>query len=88
MSATSLPAEAIGLPELAALARAPLVLGTTGLPEDIEADLARAAVRIPLLVAPNTSLGVALLQRSSGTISATVTDAGVTLLRFVITLPE
>ncbi|MBP7614351.1 MAG: 4-hydroxy-tetrahydrodipicolinate reductase [Steroidobacteraceae bacterium] len=45
-----------------ALARAPLVLGTTGLPEDIEADLARAAVRIPLLVAPNTSLGVALLQ--------------------------
>ncbi|HQX47963.1 MAG TPA: dihydrodipicolinate reductase C-terminal domain-containing protein, partial [Steroidobacteraceae bacterium] len=43
-------------------ARAPLVLGTTGLPEDIEADLARAAVRIPLLVAPNTSLGVALLQ--------------------------
>lgn len=44
-----------------ALARVPLVLGTTGLPEGIEADLARAAQRIPLLVAPNTSLGVTLL---------------------------
>jgi 4-hydroxy-tetrahydrodipicolinate reductase len=44
-----------------ALARVPLVLGTTGLPEGIGADLTRAAERIALLVAPNTSLGVTLL---------------------------
>ncbi|MGD9597855.1 MAG: 4-hydroxy-tetrahydrodipicolinate reductase [Steroidobacteraceae bacterium] len=45
-----------------ALARVPLVLGTTGLPDGIEADFGRAAARIALLVAPNTSLGVTLLR--------------------------
>lgn len=44
-----------------ALARIPLVLGTTGLAAGIEADFERAAARIPLLVAPNTSLGITLL---------------------------
>lgn len=44
-----------------ARARVPLLLGTTGLPEGIEADFARAAERIPLLVAANTSLGITLL---------------------------
>lgn len=44
-----------------ALARVPLVLGTTGLPENLAHDFARAAERIPLLVAPNTSLGVTVL---------------------------
>lgn len=47
--------------EQCALARVPLLLGTTGLPEGIEADFARAAERVPLLVAPNTSLGITLL---------------------------
>lgn len=44
-----------------ALARVPLVLGTTGLPDTLAVDFARAAERIPLLVAPNTSLGVTVL---------------------------
>jgi 4-hydroxy-tetrahydrodipicolinate reductase len=42
-------------------ARVPLLLGTTGLPDGIEADFARAAEHIPLLVAANTSLGITLL---------------------------
>lgn len=57
----SLPHAARDHVDQCALARVPLVLGTTGLPDGIEADFARAAVRIPLLVAPNTSLGVTLL---------------------------
>jgi len=43
------------------VAQRALVLGTTGLPEALQAELDRAAERIPLLVAANTSLGVALL---------------------------
>jgi len=42
-------------------ARVPLLLGTTGLPAELAAPLAAAADLIPLLVAPNTSPGVALL---------------------------
>jgi 4-hydroxy-tetrahydrodipicolinate reductase len=42
-------------------ARVPLLLGTSGLPRELEAPLAAAAESIPLLVAPNTSLGVTLL---------------------------
>src|SRR6185312_9796295 len=43
-------------------ARKPLLLGTTGLPAELtEAELAAAAREIPVLVAPNTSLGIALL---------------------------
>lgn len=38
-----------------------LVLGTTGYPETLEAEFTAAARDIPLLVAPNTSLGVTLL---------------------------
>lgn len=57
----SLPHAARDHVDQCALARVPLVLGTTGLPEGIEADFARAAERIPLLVAPNTSLGITLL---------------------------
>lgn len=57
-----------------ALARVPLLLGTTGLPPGIETDLARAALRIALLVAPNTSLGVTLLldlvRRAAGALPA------------------
>jgi 4-hydroxy-tetrahydrodipicolinate reductase len=44
-----------------AAARVALLLGTSGLPRELEAPLAAAADVIPLLVAPNTSLGVTLL---------------------------
>jgi 4-hydroxy-tetrahydrodipicolinate reductase len=39
----------------------PLLIGTTGLIEEHEALIAEAAKTIPILRAPNTSLGVALL---------------------------
>ena len=39
----------------------PLLIGTTGLPPALAADIERAARHIPLLVAANTSLGVTLL---------------------------
>ena len=42
-------------------ARVALLLGTSGLPPELEAPLAAAAELIPLLVAPNTSPGVTLL---------------------------
>jgi 4-hydroxy-tetrahydrodipicolinate reductase len=42
-------------------ARVPLLLGTTGLPRELQAPLAAAAEHIALLVAPNTSPGVNLL---------------------------
>jgi 4-hydroxy-tetrahydrodipicolinate reductase len=42
-------------------ARVPLLLGTSGLPRELDAPLAAAAEAIPLLVAPNTSLGVNVL---------------------------
>jgi 4-hydroxy-tetrahydrodipicolinate reductase len=38
-----------------------LLIGTTGLPPELEAAFAQAAQRIPLLVAANTSLGVNVL---------------------------
>jgi 4-hydroxy-tetrahydrodipicolinate reductase len=42
-------------------ARVPLLIGTTGLPREMDAALAAAANSIALLVAANTSLGVNLL---------------------------
>jgi 4-hydroxy-tetrahydrodipicolinate reductase len=42
-------------------ARKPLLLGTTGYGTELEAELAGAARELPLLVAPNTSVGVTLL---------------------------
>jgi 4-hydroxy-tetrahydrodipicolinate reductase len=43
-------------------ARKPLLIGTTGFAAELtEPELAAAASEIPLLIAPNTSLGVALL---------------------------
>jgi len=41
----------------------PLVVGVTGLDEAAEAALALSAERIPVLLAPNFSLGIALLKR-------------------------
>lgn len=48
---------------LAACVRAgkPLLIGTTGFEATLQADFDAAAQRIPLLIAPNTSLGVTLL---------------------------
>lgn len=42
-------------------ARKPLLIGTTGFPAELTAQLDAAATEIPLLVAPNTSVGVTLL---------------------------
>jgi len=41
--------------------RKPLLIGTTGFPPDLSAQFDAAATEIPLLVAPNTSVGVTLL---------------------------
>jgi len=42
-------------------ARKPLLLGTTGFGDELDAELAATAREVPLLVAPNTSVGAALL---------------------------
>jgi 4-hydroxy-tetrahydrodipicolinate reductase len=42
-------------------ARKPLLLGTTGYEADLDAELGAAAGEVALLIAPNTSVGVALL---------------------------
>ena len=42
-------------------ARKPLLIGTTGFPADLTSLFDAAAAEIPLLVAPNTSIGVTLL---------------------------
>jgi 4-hydroxy-tetrahydrodipicolinate reductase len=42
-------------------ARKPLLVGTTGFAPELETAFAAAAAQIPLLVAPNTSVGVTLL---------------------------
>ena len=47
---------------LCAAARVPLLLGTSGLGAQMEPIAALAAERIPLLIAPNTSLGATVLQ--------------------------
>jgi 4-hydroxy-tetrahydrodipicolinate reductase len=52
------------LADLAAARGVGLVVGTTGLDEEARAALERAAARIPVLVAPNLSLGVAALARA------------------------
>ena len=43
-------------------ARKPLLIGTTGFPAELNALFDEAAREIPVLVAPNTSIGVTLLQ--------------------------
>jgi 4-hydroxy-tetrahydrodipicolinate reductase len=57
---SSAPAAAATLAACVA-AGVPLLLGTTGLARELQMPLARAAERIALLVAPNTSLGLNLL---------------------------
>jgi 4-hydroxy-tetrahydrodipicolinate reductase len=48
--------------ELARLRKVPIVVGTTGLGEQAERQMADAANEIAVLHAPNTSLGIALLE--------------------------
>jgi 4-hydroxy-tetrahydrodipicolinate reductase len=48
--------------EMSAALRVPLLLGTTGLTDALGPILEHAAERIPLLVAPNTSLGASVLE--------------------------
>lgn len=43
--------------------RCPLVIGATGLSEAVRAQIAASAARLPILVAPNMSLGVGVLDR-------------------------
>jgi 4-hydroxy-tetrahydrodipicolinate reductase len=47
-----------------------LLIGTTGYPAGLEGEFAAAAREIPLLVAPNTSLGVTLLLELAGRAAA------------------
>jgi 4-hydroxy-tetrahydrodipicolinate reductase len=58
------PAGTARLADLAAERGVGLVVGTTGLDAPARAALARAAARIPVLVAPNLSPGVAALKRA------------------------
>jgi len=58
----SLPASLVGLLQAASEAGAAVVSGTTGLGPDQQVALAAAAARVPVLVAPNFSLGVAVLR--------------------------
>jgi 4-hydroxy-tetrahydrodipicolinate reductase len=48
------------------IARKPLLIGTTGFAAGLEAEFTAAAREIPLLIAPNTSLGVTLLVQLAG----------------------
>lgn len=52
------------LADLAAARGVGLVVGTTGLDAPAKAALARAAARVPVLIAPNLSPGVAALKRA------------------------
>jgi 4-hydroxy-tetrahydrodipicolinate reductase len=47
-------------------ARKPLLLGTTGFGSELDADLRATASTVALLVAPNTSIGAALLAELTG----------------------
>jgi 4-hydroxy-tetrahydrodipicolinate reductase len=59
----SLPAAAAELAELAAGARLPLVIATTGLDAAQQARVRAAAARTPVVMAPNFSIGVNVLLR-------------------------
>lgn len=57
----TLPEAILGNLEACIAHKAALVIGTTGLDEGARADIARAAREIPIVLAPNMSLGVNLL---------------------------
>lgn len=59
----------------AAAAGVPFVTGTTGLSADQEAELARLAARIPVVYAPNMSVGVNLLLALVERVASTLGEA-------------
>jgi len=65
----------IGVPATIALvsnAGVPLVIGTTGLTRDEQSALEKAAARVPIVYAPNMSVGVNLLFRVVGEVAKTL----------------
>jgi 4-hydroxy-tetrahydrodipicolinate reductase len=60
-----------------AKARVPLLVGTTGLDAAASCELELAARDIPVLIAPNTSLGVAVLRQLVGIAAAALGSADV-----------
>lgn len=71
----TLPEPTLAHAAAAAAAGTPFVTGTTGLSTDQEAELAKLAARIPIVYAPNMSVGVnlllALVERVAGTLGET-----------------
>ena len=65
----SAPAASVAHARAAAEAGARLVLGTTGLGPDDKEIIAAAARRIPIVLAPNTSVGITVLLRVAGDIA-------------------
>ena len=51
-----------------------MLIGTTGLTDDQRAEIAKAAERIPVLQAPNMSVGVNLLFKLAGEVAAALGD--------------
>ncbi len=71
----TLPAQTIALAERSAAGPAvPLVIGTTGLSADEEAALSAAAQSVPIVFAPNMSLGVTILNALVEQVAATLGD--------------
>jgi len=65
----------VGMPgtiDLVADAGKALVIGTTGLTADEQAGIERAATRVPIVYAPNMSVGVNLLFKLVGEVAATL----------------
>lgn len=62
----SLPEATDGYLERCVDARVPLVLGTTGLTEETQARVVRASSEIPIVAAPNFSVGVTVLIHLAG----------------------
>jgi 4-hydroxy-tetrahydrodipicolinate reductase len=76
----SLPGAAAGLADLAASARVPLVIATTGLDASQTARVRAAAERIALVMAPNFSIGVNVLLQLVAEAARLLPDYDVDLL--------
>lgn len=73
----SSPEGAVGLARWCVERRVPLVIATTGLSADQRTEVHQAAHTIPLVTAPNMSLGVNLLLKLVGQTASALKDAGV-----------
>jgi len=74
------PAATARLADLAAARGVGLVVGTTGLDAAAEAALSRAALTVPVLVAPSLSLGIAALQGALKSALAALPDYDVEIV--------